>query len=159
MDAMGFTSDDSWMAADDAHNHGADHRGADDYVASWPQPTETPAPAALGSIAMKWAALHQAGQVVATIAGADDRSPSLEIRAFPAIIREVGGWRCRLAEQGIEDLTAIMEPGLCALLSALHRGADPRAAARSLWDEFVAARDALAALAPPNVLHLTPHQQ
>ncbi|WP_395329825.1 hypothetical protein WBP06_16190 [Novosphingobium sp. BL-8H] len=163
MDATGIISDGQWADTGDA---GADapayDHGTHDYVASWPQPADSPPPpAALGTIAMKWAALHQAGQVVAAIAGADDDNPSLEARAFPAIMREAGGWRCRLAEQGIDDLTAIMEPGLCALLSALDRGADPRAAARSLWDEFVAARDAMVALAPPDALNLAipPAQQ
>lgn len=146
MDATGFISDEDWTDAD------ADGR---DYVASWPQPAQAHAPGALGSIAMKWAALHQAGQVLAAIAGAENEIPSLETRAFPAIMREAGGWRCQLAEQGIDDLTAIMEPGLSALLAALDRGADPRAAARSLWNEFVAARDAMVALAPPDALNLS----
>ncbi|TCM18479.1 hypothetical protein EDF56_1048 [Novosphingobium sp. PhB165] len=146
MDATGIISDGHWSDAQ-ASGH--------DFVDSWPQPAEAEsAPAALGSIAIKWAALHQAGQVVAAIAGIEGESPSLEARAFPAIMRETGGWRCRLAEQGIEDLTAIMEPGLSALIAALDRGADPRAAARSLWTEFVAARDAMVALAPPDALKL-----
>ena len=155
MDAAGITSDNDWAAADaDTSNNGAIH-----YIASWSQQTETVSPTALGSIAMKWAALHQAGQVVATIADVDHQSPNLEVRTFPAIMREVGGWRRRLAEQGIDDLTAIMEPGLSALLAALDRGTDPRAAARSLWDEFTAARDALVALAPHNISQLTATQQ
>ncbi len=162
MDATGIFSDGQWADIADAgadtstYDHGASAREPQDYVASWPQPADNPsAPTALGTIAMKWAALHQAGQVVAAIADIEGDSPSLEARAFPAIMREAGGWRCQLAEQGIDDLTAIMEPGLCALLAALDRGADPRAAARSLWTEFVAARDAMVALAPPDALNLT----
>lgn len=157
MDATGFLSDGQWADAADA---GVDasanaYHGERDYVASWPQPASGPASSgALGSIAIKWAALHQAGQAVAAIAGMEGESPSLEARAFPAIMREAGGWRCQLAEQGIDDLTAIMESGLGALLAALERGADPRAAARSLWSEFVAARDAMVALAPPDALNL-----
>ena len=46
-----------------------------------------------------------------------------------------------------------MEPGLEALLTACARGADPRPAARALWNEFLRARDALVALAPPPGSH------
>ncbi|MFC0684231.1 hypothetical protein [Novosphingobium clariflavum] len=175
MDATGSPSDNDWTTADgwvvtdivNPHHHpnrndmvgnGA-HNCADDYVASWPQPSQAAAPTAMGAIAIKWAALHQAAQVVAAIAGTDDHNTGLNVRAFPAIIREVGGWQCRLAEQGIDDLTAIMEAGLCALLCALDRGADPRAAARSLWEEFVTARDAVVALAPSEALLPTEHSR
>lgn len=177
MDATGFPSDNDWTTADgwvvtdivNPHHrpngngtvgdcaHGGADNCANDYIASWPQPSQAAAPTAMGSIAIKWAALHQAAQVVAAIAGTDDHNTGLEVRAFPAIIREVGGWQCRLAEQGIDDLTAIMEPGLCALLCALDRGADPHAAARSLWEEFITARDAVVALVPSESLPLAEH--
>jgi hypothetical protein len=72
-----------------------------------------------------------------------------EVRNFPAVMRDVGGWRRSLAEQGIEDLAAVMEPGLAALLSVHARGADPAPAAATLWEEFHTARAALLALVPP----------
>ena len=75
----------------------------------------------------------------------------LEVVEFPLRMHDAGGWRCDLAEQGIEDLTAIMEPGLSALLAVHARGASPTAAAHALWHEFVAARDALLTLVPPPV--------
>jgi hypothetical protein len=54
-----------------------------------------------------------------------------------------------LLRQGVEDLAAMMEPGLAALIAVHSDGRDAAAPARALWQEFVAARDALLALAPP----------
>jgi hypothetical protein len=54
-----------------------------------------------------------------------------------------------MAAQALDDLVAIMEPGLTALLVVHSRGDNAGAAARALWQEFVAARDALMALALP----------
>jgi len=55
-------------------------------------------------------------------------------------------WNRRLIEQGLEDLAVIMELGLSALLSAQAQGADPRHAAKALWEEFQNARNSLLAL-------------
>ena len=100
------------------------------------------------ALSMKWSALHDAAGAVATIARAVPPAVSPEIRNFPAVMRDAGGWRREIAEQGIDDLTAIMEPGLTALLAAVARGANPAAAAAALWQEFLSARDAMLALAP-----------
>ncbi len=97
---------------------------------------------------MKWAALHDAAAVIAPMAGMAPEPMTAELRNFPAIIRDAGGWRQNLAEQGIEDLAAIMEPGIAALLAAYARGTNPAAAALALWEEFRAARAALLELAP-----------
>lgn len=98
---------------------------------------------------MKWSALHDAAAVVATLAGQQAPAMSPPVRNFPATMRDAGGWRREFAEQGIEDLSAIMEPGLAALLSAHARGVNATGAALALWQEFIVARDALLALAPP----------
>jgi len=97
---------------------------------------------------MKWAALQDAAQVVATLAGLEPERPSPEIRNFPAVIRDAGDWRRETAEKGIDDLAAIMEPGIAALLAVNARGADAGPPAMALWREFHAARAALLALAP-----------
>ena len=68
---------------------------------------------------------------------------------FPATMQTAGGWRLALAAQGVDDLAAVMEPGLAALLSIHSRGADPGVAAQALWEETEAARSALRALVPP----------
>jgi len=91
--------------------------------------------------ALKWAALHDAAGIVAAFAG-HIPEPLEQFHNFPALIREPAGicepagWRTALAEQGIDDLAAIMEPGIAALLAVHERGAPCAAAAAALWREF-----------------------
>ena len=105
--------------------------------------------ASASAMSMKWSALHDAANVVAMLAGIAAEPMRPEIRNFPALMRDVGGWRRELAEQGIDDLSAIMEPGLAALLAVTARGVNPAPAALALWQEFHAARSALLAFSPP----------
>lgn len=98
---------------------------------------------------MRWAALAEAGKVVAMLAGVVPERPDTAARNFPALIRDCEPWRRALAENGCADLAAVMEPGIAALLAINARGADCRPAARALWHEFVAARGAMLALLPP----------
>ena len=105
--------------------------------------------AASSAMSMKWAALHDAAAVIATLAGLATEPLRAEVRNYPAVMRDAGGWRRARAEQGIEDLTAVMTPGLAALLAIHARGANPAPAALALWQEFHAARAALLALLPP----------
>jgi hypothetical protein len=101
------------------------------------------------ALSMKWSALHDAATIVGALAGIPGETMRSDVRSFPLVMREAGGWRRDAAEQGIEDLAAVMEPGLSALLAAHARGASPAAPALALWQEFLAARDALLTLAPP----------
>lgn len=104
---------------------------------------------ALGSAAsMKWAALQDAGKAVALLAGVQPEAISPRMRNFPALLRDTEPRRRAMAERGIEDLAAIMEPGLAALLAVKARGADAQVPALALWNEFCAARRALLALLP-----------
>lgn len=100
-------------------------------------------------MSMKWSALHDAVAVVGSLTGMAPEAMRPEVRNFPALMRDVGGWRRELAEQGVDDLSAVMEPGLAALLAVHARGVNPAPAALALWQEFHAARAALLALAPP----------
>ena len=104
-----------------------------------------------GTMSTKWSALHEAAAAVASLAGEETPAVTPEIRDFPAIMDGVQGWRRNLADQGIADLSAIMEPGLSALLAAHAGGLQPHAAAQVLWQEFVNARDAILSLAPPRL--------
>jgi hypothetical protein len=97
----------------------------------------------------RWAALHQAAGVVAGLAGVAGSSLPTAARDFPAAIAGVGGWRAALAEQGIADLSAVMQPGLAALLAIHAQGAETEVAAQILWEEFAAGRAAVLALLPP----------
>jgi hypothetical protein len=104
--------------------------------------------ASASAMGMKWQALHDAANAVAALAGIAPQTMRPEVRSFPAAMRDAGGWRRELAEQGIDDLAAFMEPGLAALLAVHARGADPAVPAQALWQEYHAARAALLALAP-----------
>ena len=99
-------------------------------------------------MAMRWDTVHAAVEAVTFFAGLASAEIGPEIRNFPEAMRQCGGWRRDLAEQGIEDLIAILEPGVTALLAVHDSGADARPAAMALWQEFQTARDALIALAP-----------
>jgi hypothetical protein len=122
----------------------------------FPVPASPPA-ASPSALSAKWAVLHEAAGVVATLAGLRAEPLPAEVRAFPAAIRELGGWRRALAQQGVDDLAAIMEPGLAALLAVHAGGADPAAAALALWQEFATARAGLLNLM--GAAQLTEHHQ
>ena len=96
---------------------------------------------------VRWAALHEAAGLVAALAGIE-LAADRDAEDFPALFRGAEGWRRALAEQGVADLAAIMEPGIEALLAVNARGADPQPAARALWREFTAARAAIVELLP-----------
>lgn len=101
------------------------------------------------TMAAKWTAIHEAAAAVGELAGVAPEYRTPEVRNFPAIMRDTGGWRQRLAEQGVDDLVAVLEPGLAALLALHGSGATAGAPAQALWNEFHAARAALLALIPP----------
>lgn len=105
--------------------------------------------AASSAMSMKWSALHDAAAVVSQLAGLTPEIRKPDVRNFPAMMRDTGGWRFELAREGVDDLAAIMEPGLSALLAAHSRGAAVQPAALALWQEFHAAREALLGLVPP----------
>jgi hypothetical protein len=98
---------------------------------------------------MRWSALGEAANLVATLAGLEPEPAVAEGSDFAGLMRNAEPWRREQAENGVTDLAAIMEPGLAALLAVNARGADPRPAATALWREFVAARAAIVALLAP----------
>jgi hypothetical protein len=102
-----------------------------------------------GIVAMQWAALAEAADLVATLAGVEPRFDPDERGGFAALIASAEAWRRERAERGVADLAAIMEPGLAALLEINARGADPRPAALALSREFTAARTAILAVLAP----------
>jgi len=100
------------------------------------------------AMSVQWAALQDAASAVAAMAGLAAEKPSAQVRNFPALIKDVGGWRLEMASNGVADLAAIMRPGVKALLAVAARGQDPTAAALSLWREYHHARAALLGLVP-----------
>jgi hypothetical protein len=119
---------------------------------TWPPPVIPGSAAAReprsSAMAGKWLAVHQAASVVAMLAGLPGDPLTAPAADFPKTMQVAGGWRLALAAQGVDDLAAVMEPGLAALLAIHSRGADPGVAAQALWEEIEAARSALLALVP-----------
>jgi hypothetical protein len=106
--------------------------------------------AAAGALSRQWTALQDAASVVAALAGLEPERTTPEIRNFPALMRDAAPWRRELADRGIADMAAVMEPGIAALLGVNARGANAGPAAQALWREFVEARAAVLALLPPS---------
>ena len=102
---------------------------------------------------MRWTALADAANVVATLAGLEPERTTAEVRNFLALVRDAEAWRREQAENGIADLAAVMEPGIAALLALHARGTDSRSAAMALWREFTAARGAILSLLPASGDH------
>ena len=100
------------------------------------------------AMSVQWAALQDAGDAVAALAGLAKERASAEQRNFPAHVRDIGGAAYELAARGVADLMAMMQPGLAALLAVNARGQDATAPALTLWREYHAARSALLKLAP-----------
>jgi len=109
------------------------------------------APAGL-SLAARWAALHEAAQVIAGIAGEPSPRAADGGNLAEAAARGAG-WRQRLVDQQVEDLGVILSHGISALLAAHARDAAAASApARALLNEFLAARRGILALCPPGTL-------
>ena len=100
------------------------------------------------SLSVQWTALQDAAAAVAAMAGLAPEKATPQIRNFPALIKDVGGWRFELATDLIGDLTAMMRPGVTALLAVNARGQDATAAAVTLWREYHHARNSVLALVP-----------
>lgn len=99
------------------------------------------------AMAQRWTALEEAGAAVALLAGIGPDAAASRQPGLPEAFTRVQGWRREAMANGLEDLAAIMEPGLAALLAIKSRGSNASAPALALWREFDAARTALFALA------------
>jgi hypothetical protein len=96
-------------------------------------------------LAARWSALAGAAQVVAGLAQARDVEAALRP---PFTLDRAGGGRRVLVDQALDDMLAMMEPGLTALLAVHQRGGATGPAAMALWQEFLRARRGLLGLAP-----------
>lgn len=99
-------------------------------------------------LSRQWAAVQDAAAAVAMLAGLEPEKLAQNTRNFPALIRDVDGWRLELAKNHVGDIAAMMQPGLTALLATNARGQDAVAPALTLWHEYHAAREAVLALLP-----------
>ena len=103
-------------------------------------PREAPELRVLGQ---QWEAVHEAAAAVGNLAQLGRETPSPEIVRLPQRAADKGGWHYEMAARGIDDLAAVMQPGLRALLSLTAQGQDTTAAALTLWREFHTARAAI----------------
>jgi hypothetical protein len=88
----------------------------------------------------KWRALQNVASAVADMAGIGADAPETTVPDFPGMLAQTSGWRRNLAEDGLDDLIAIVEPGVGALLAVHARGHNTAPAATALWREIVLAR-------------------
>lgn len=91
-------------------------------------------------LALRWAALADAGAVTALLAHIADDEARLPVKAALAALT---GWRGELVDQRMAELSVVMEAGLGALLALRESGVDPQVPAAALWREFAEARAAI----------------
>ena len=95
----------------------------------------------------KWKALHQRAGELARLADLSPEKFDGPLAAFPRRIGRASDAQRDLAWQSLEDIEAMMEPGLAALDTLNGRGLLATAPALALWREFYRARSAVMALA------------
>ncbi len=94
----------------------------------------------------RWQALHESAQEVARQAGLARDLVFDEAAEEHAIFANVSDWQQKLALQALEDLDAVLQPGLAALRAIEARGRDGSAPAQALWREFLRSRESILAL-------------
>ncbi len=103
----------------------------------------------LAAAEAKWRALQKVASAVADLAGIGADAPDTVLPDFAGMLAQTSGWRRNLAEDGLDDLIAFVEPGVDALLAVHARGHDAAPAATMLWREIVLARANLLDLVAP----------
>lgn len=98
---------------------------------------------AMGSLAQRWEDLNATATQLAKAADLAPERPDARITRFPSMLEGAAEWQRELAWQGLEDIDAMMQPGLTALNVLAERGNDATAPALALWREFYSARDAV----------------
>ena len=94
----------------------------------------------------QWEAVHEAAAAVANLAQLGREPFAEHLANLPMAAARKGSWQYEMAARGIDDLAAVMQPGLRALLSLTAQGQDTTAAALTLWREFHTARGAIVEL-------------
>ena len=100
------------------------------------------------ALSVQWDAVHEAAAAVGILAQLGEEPVDEEIRSLPERAVAAGGAKLDMVVRGVDDLAAVMQPGLRALLSLTAQGLDTTSAALTLWREFHNAREAILALAP-----------
>ncbi|MFA6218633.1 MAG: hypothetical protein WC692_02525 [Erythrobacter sp.] len=111
-----------------------------------PADTRSRATPDYATLANQWDAVHEAAAAVGHLAQLGREHIGEEIVSLPLRAAEKGGRHYEMVARGIDDLAAVMQPGLRALLSLTAQGQDTTAAALTLWREFHTARSAILSL-------------
>ncbi|MDJ0643098.1 MAG: hypothetical protein QNJ15_09790 [Erythrobacter sp.] len=91
----------------------------------------------------RWIALHASAAQLARLAGIAPEPFEDDLATFPDRYQEALEWQRELVWRSIDDIDAIMQPGVTALRTITSRGRDASAPALTLWREFFSARNAV----------------
>ena len=108
-----------------------------------------PEPNSEGTLAERWRSLHENAQLIASMAALAREDFAGELATFPDRIAVAGDERLARAQLTLQDVDAILQPGLTALLALQARGQDTTAPALALWREIHASRATLLDLCEP----------
>lgn len=98
-----------------------------------------------GSLAQRWEDLHSQAAQLAKLAHLAPEGRA-DLASIPVLLGEGHEWQRELAWQALEDIDAMMQPGMVALRTMTSRGQDANAPALALWREFHAARESVVGL-------------
>ncbi len=98
------------------------------------------------ALAQRWEELHAQAAELAELAAIAPESFGKGLACFPERFEAASQWQRELVWQGIEDIDAMMQPGLTALRTIALRDQAVTAPALALWREFFCARNAVLAL-------------
>ena len=103
----------------------------------------------VGTLAGRWDELHDTANKLAAIAGLASESPHYGRDVFAAKLSDASAWQRDLARQGIDDMEAMVEPGVRAIGTLQARGSDASVPAQALWRELHHALEAVLAMVEP----------
>ncbi|WP_390584799.1 hypothetical protein [Erythrobacter sp. MTPC3] len=97
----------------------------------------------VAALAKRWDELHASAAELAHHAGLAPDNAVTDAATFEDALAKAHQWQREAVWQGIEDIDAMMQPGLTALKTIVARGQDAAAPALALWREFHFAREAV----------------
>ncbi len=97
-------------------------------------------------MAKRWDDLHARAGELAELAAISHKPFNSDLPRFAEDLATASDRQRRLAGQAIEDIGAIMKPGLTALRTIAVRDQDTTAPAIALWREFQSARESVLAI-------------
>ncbi|WP_427966283.1 hypothetical protein [Altererythrobacter sp.] len=97
----------------------------------------------LETLAGKWIALHETAQSITRMAALAPEEMSPDLAGFPARMAAASQARLARSIELLDDIEAMLQPGLAALKAIEARGQDTTAPALALWREYYNARKAL----------------